>query len=347
MTVLLRDEEIDQVFVCKKFAPTHESMRESLYRNFVGEVKLLHLLNHPNVVRVFNYYLYPERRAGYILMEYIEGLDVQEYLAAHPDRAADVFVQAVDGFAHLEKLEILHRDVRPKNILISSAGVAKIIDFGFGKDVSLDGDFGKSITLNWWCEPPDEFTTKTYDFSTEVYFLGRLFDKILGELSHESFPFYDVLRGMSASAPERRIGSFQLVKQALAAARLAQMDFSEDELSAYRDFACELSNIVSKIERGAKYRDDCVDITKKLSELYRTVMLEELVLDSPAVIGCFVNGMYFYSKWAFMPVDTLRRFTNLLRAASTQKQDVILANLLSRLNAVERYEQEAIDDIPF
>jgi serine/threonine-protein kinase len=59
-TILLRDDQIDEYFVCKKYLPYSESQRESLFTNFVREIKLLHQIHHPNVVRVFNYYLYPE-----------------------------------------------------------------------------------------------------------------------------------------------------------------------------------------------------------------------------------------------------------------------------------------------
>ncbi|MBV9397187.1 MAG: hypothetical protein JO062_04370 [Bryobacterales bacterium] len=66
-TVLLYDEQIGEYFVCKKYKPYSESQHEALFSNFVREIKLLHQVHHNNVVRVFNYYLYPESHAGYIL----------------------------------------------------------------------------------------------------------------------------------------------------------------------------------------------------------------------------------------------------------------------------------------
>jgi len=58
-TVLLYDEQIDEHLVCKKYAPYSEDSRQELFSGFVREVKLLHKILHHNVVRVFNYYLYP------------------------------------------------------------------------------------------------------------------------------------------------------------------------------------------------------------------------------------------------------------------------------------------------
>jgi serine/threonine protein kinase len=152
-TVLLFDEQIDEYFVCKKYQPFSESQRETLFKNFVGEIKLLHQLHHANVVRVFNYYLYPESLAGYILMEFVDGSDIEEFVKVHPEQCNELFVQAISGFAYLERSGILHRDIRPMNLLVSREGRLKIIDLGFGKRVRVTADFAKSITLNWWCAP--------------------------------------------------------------------------------------------------------------------------------------------------------------------------------------------------
>jgi serine/threonine-protein kinase len=101
-TVLLRDDIIDQQLVCKKYAPLNEAHRQELFGSFLREIKLLHELHHQNVVRVFNYYVYPEQFAGYILMEYIDGMDIEDYLEYAPEEVNEVFLQAIEGFFHLE-----------------------------------------------------------------------------------------------------------------------------------------------------------------------------------------------------------------------------------------------------
>lgn len=347
-TVLLHDDVIDENFVCKKFVPLHEALKHELFKNFVREIKLLHKLNHPNVVRVFNYYLYPDRLVGYILMELVQGLDIEEYLIVNPSEANQIFLQIIDGFAHLERHEILHRDIRPTNILVSRAGVPKIIDFGFGKQVKGDGDFDKSITLNWWCEPPSEFGDQVYDYSTEVYFVGKLFEKILLEAGAEQFAHKGLLSRMCARNRNERIGSFARIRQELLAGKIDDIPFSEEELCAYRTFAGDLSSAVSKIEQSAKYFDDVAEVERKLEVAYRSVMLEEQVPNNSPVLACFINGSYYYSRKSFVRVDSLRDFVQLLRSCSKEKKGVILSNLFTRLNAVTRYrESEFDDDIPF
>jgi serine/threonine protein kinase len=349
-TVLLYDGIIDEHFVCKKYAPLQDELRESLFSNFIREIKLLHLLHHRNVVRLFNYYLYPERFSGYILMEHIKGPDIEDYLKAKPEDINDIFVQVIDGFAHLETNKILHRDIRPKNILVTNDGVVKIIDFGFGKRALAPEDFGKSITLNWWCELPVEFADAIYDYRTEVYFVGKLFQKILLENDIEEFKYTALLTKMCYLKPANRLASFSEVRKELLVDRFPDIDFDDQELAAYRDFSYHLLSAVSKIEQSTKYNDDVSDIQTKLESCFKRVMLEEYVLNCSNVLRCFINGQYFYHTKYQFPVSTLKGFLDLLRSSSREKKNIILSNLQSKLDAASRYDSKPNpfdDDIPF
>lgn len=168
-TVVIFDPIINERFVCKKYAPAEDSHLKSLFANFISEIKFLYLLNHPNIVRVFNYYLYPEKFLGYIMMEYVIGSEIDDYVKVNPENINEIFRQVIEGFFHLECNQILHRDIRPMNIMVNQQGIVKIIDFGFGKRTIVQDDFDKSISLNWWCDPPKDFDDSTYDFRTEVY----------------------------------------------------------------------------------------------------------------------------------------------------------------------------------
>lgn len=224
-TVLLHDDVIDEDFVCKKYQPYDETVRQELFAAFVREIKLLHRLHHANVVRVFNYYLYPDQYTGYILMEFVDGTDIQEYLAANPEKTNELFLQAISGFKYLEDAGILHRDIRPANLMVAADGVLKIIDLGFGKRVTKSADFEKSISLNWWCEPPADFDDSRYDFTTEVYFVGKLFEKLIRENNIEHFHYTDLLRQMCERNPDHRIGGFSVLAQKIRADQFSEISF--------------------------------------------------------------------------------------------------------------------------
>ena len=156
-TVLLHDDLIGEDFACKKYSPQFEGDRQTLFTNFIQEIKLLYQISHQNIVRVFSYYLYPDKVTGYIVMEFVDGSDIGTYLKKAPEKANELFLQAIHGFSYLEARRILHRDIRPANLLVREDGVLKIIDFGFGKHVQDSENLGKSISLNWLCDPPQEF----------------------------------------------------------------------------------------------------------------------------------------------------------------------------------------------
>lgn len=348
-TVLLHDEYIDQYYVCKKYSPLSEERRQELFAGFVKEIKLLHELQHRNVVRVFNHYLYPETFAGYILMEYVDGLTIDECISRSPEQANELFLQTIAGFSHLEGHGILHRDIRPENIMVCADGTVKIIDLGFGKRVHVSKDFEKSVSLNWRYEPPAEFDKNLYDFRTDVYFVGKLFEDLIRRHDITQFKYSAMLGGMCQRDPEERTANFRDVEQQIGSDQFVEIDFSEWQTSSYRDFAEAIALHITKIDAGASYTADVQRIVAQLSDVYRSCMLESMVPDCAPVLRCFISGTYYYKKEG-MRVEWLKGFVRLLKTSGEDKARVILANLHSRLDALPRYKKELDirpEDIPF
>lgn len=341
-TVLLLDDVIDLHFVCKKFAPEDPHWRDQLFANFMNEIKLMHLLHHPNVVRIFGYYAFEKERAGYIIMEYVEGETIDKVAANSPDRFRSIFIQAVDAFSYLQQCRILHRDIRFNNLLVRADGALKVIDLGFGKSINTSADFQKSITLNWAFPPPDEFAYGRYDFQTEIYFVGKLFEKIAEDVQIEDKQIREVLGRMCAPNPGRRIQSFAEVRQFLNQESFA-LDFSDEEVSTYRSFSGSLAQSIYSIDLRAEYIEDIQEIISKLDNVYKGCMLEEYV-SIEKVLPCFLKGRFIRDDQCFIRVDTVKRFLNLLRTSTSEAQKVIIANLFTRLDSVRRYDD---NDIPF
>jgi hypothetical protein len=284
---------------------------------------------------------------GYILMEYVQGSDIEQHLQAQPETINEVFLQAIDGFAYLESSQILHRDIRPQNLLVRDDGALKIIDLGFGKRIQATADFDKSISLNWWCEPPIDFVRGTYNHATEVYFVGKLFEKLIAEVGIEQFKHSSLLDRMCRKDTKDRIASFMDVKNELTLRRSEDIEFEEHEQEAYRDFANAVTRHISRIEEGAKYATDLDGIRTRLEAVHRNCMLESQLPDAAPLLRILVTGQYYYKSSGFQ-THVLRSFLHLLRSASPEKQRIALANLHSRLDAVKRYkEPEPDDDIPF
>jgi eukaryotic-like serine/threonine-protein kinase len=347
-TVLLYDSTINEYFVCKKYAPFDKAHKEEFYKNFVEEIKFLYLVNHPNIVRIFNYYLYPDHHTGYIVMEYVKGQDIEDHLEKFPENVNKLFVQTIEGFAHLESSNILHRDIRPQNIMIGENAAVKIIDFGFGKRAHKTADFDKSISLNWQFDPPNEFKKQIYNFQTEIYFVGKLFEKIIQDKQIAHFQYKALLNSMCQAESTNRSISFADIRSKIFENKFSGIAFSEDEKVIYRQFSDALYDAVNKIQSGAKYLDDADKVQLQLESVLQRVMLEEYLPDKTALISCFIKGGYYFSKRASIEVAVLEQFVQLLKGNSKEKKNIIIANLHSRLDSLERYEESALDDeIPF
>ena len=280
-------------------------------------------------------------------MEFIDGSDIEEFLAEAPEKTNEIFLQVIDGFRYLEANQILHRDIRPQNLMVRGDGALKIIDLGFGKQIQYPNDFDKSISLNWWCEPPEDFSTDVYDFRTEIYFVGKLFEGIIREKDIEHFNYTGMLSRMCNRNPELRIQSFFDIEKEIQNDRFFEIDFGILELHSYRQFADCMENHISKIENSAKYIDDFERIQGQLEDAYRSFMLEETVPDSSSIINCFTGGPYYYKKAGF-PVSAVKDFLRLLKSVTQEKKRIIISNLHIRLDAITRYTTPDItDDIPF
>jgi serine/threonine protein kinase len=351
-TILLHDDVLDEHFVCKKYSPLYDEHKQSLFNNFVREIKLLHEVYHQNVVRVFNYYLYPEKFTGYILMEYIQGQNIDEYLSKNPSQVNDVFLQVLKGFTHLQTKDILHRDIRPMNIMVRNDGIVKIIDLGFGKQVKEPVNFDKSISLNWWCNPPSDFLIEKYDFCTEIYFVGKLFEQIIQENKINNFKYTNILKRMCQWSYDNRICSFSEVEKEIQNNRFDEITFFGQELNSYRQFADSITSVLTKIENGTKYLDDIDKIKSSLLNAYRNFMLEQEVPDSRTILRCFLSGTYYYRKNG-IPVSVIENFIELLKSSEEEKSRIIIANLHSRFDSIARYIEpvktfdDFDDEIPF
>jgi serine/threonine-protein kinase len=336
-TVLLRDDIIGQFYVCKKYQPIEGIDPCLYYNNFVNEIKVMHLLNNKNVVRFFSYYLYPSLNTGFIIMEYIKGKDISLFIKENPDKINDIFAQCIEGFSYLESEGILHRDIRLQNILVSESEEVKIIDFGFGKKIIFEEDFNKSISLNWWCDTPKEFYQSTYNHTTELYFVGKLFENLIEENSIENFAYLEELREMTAYDPINRIKSFKDILNIKRHAIDLESLFNNEDLEIYRNFSESLSNLYSKIESEAIYISDTDIIIKNLEECYRNNMLELYLQNNECIVKSFINGAYSYYTKKVFDVRLLYSFIKMFKNSNTEKRKIILLNINSKLDSISRY----------
>ena len=140
---LVHDVELDRPVALKRLAE-NLARDEELRRRFLREARLAARLAHPNVVRVFD--VGEDGGRPFIAMEYVEGETLAELVArrgpAAGAEAATLGVQICAGLAAAHAAGLVHRDVKPQNLLLGTDGVLKLGDFGIAV-----GHEGTRLTL--------------------------------------------------------------------------------------------------------------------------------------------------------------------------------------------------------
>ena len=175
--------------VAMKLLPSELARDESNVQRVKLEAKALAQLKHPNIVTTFDFG-FTAMQEPFIVMEYVTGESLKEVLDREVllpvDRALKVFLQAVDGMRYAHSAKILHRDLKPHNIMVSNEPEpdhVKILDFGVAKlaeytqKITRTGEVvGSPLYMS-----PEQCTGKPTDHRCDIYSIGvMMFETLTG-----------------------------------------------------------------------------------------------------------------------------------------------------------------------
>ena len=155
---------------------------EKFIRRFKREALSVSNLSHPNIVEVYD--VGEEDGNYYIVMEYIEGKTLKQLLqkrgALTLNEVIDIMTQLTDGLAHAHEAYIIHRDIKPQNIMIEDNGLVKITDFGIAMALnSTQLTQTNSVMGSVHYLPPEQANGKGSTVKSDIYSLGILMYELL------------------------------------------------------------------------------------------------------------------------------------------------------------------------
>ncbi len=175
MVYKARQVSLDRTVAIKILSKALSENAEFIKR-FEREAKSIGRISHPNLVAVYDF----GRIDGlyYMVTEFIEGTNlaklINDKLVVPTDEMIPLMVHCLQGLTHVSQHHIVHRDIKPDNILITTEGTAKIADFGLAKDVSNDTDLtavGLAMGTPAYMSP-EQCMGRKLDVRSDLYALG-------------------------------------------------------------------------------------------------------------------------------------------------------------------------------
>ena len=182
-----KDPLIDRIVAIKTISLNLALEEKEEYEaRFYQEAKAAGRLNHPNIVTIYD--VGKSGDIAYIAMEFLQGRELRDILNEEPhlpiDQVLDIVVQVAQGLAYAHEYGIVHRDVKPANIMIVRDGHAKITDFGIARMASSAVRTQTGMVLG---SPkymsPEQVMGKQIDQRSDIFSLGvMLYEMLTGQV---------------------------------------------------------------------------------------------------------------------------------------------------------------------
>jgi len=199
------DKKLNEEVALKLIKPEIALDKGALER-FSNELKLARKIRHKNVCQMFD--LGEDQGTRYITMEYVHGEDLKQLIRKvgrlSPGQAVGIARQVCDGLEEAHKLGVVHRDLKPQNIMVDEDGKARIMDFGIARSLSGKSITGAGVMIGTpEYMSPEQVEGKEVDQRSDIYSLGViLYEMVTGRLPFIGETPISVAHKQKYEAPE-------------------------------------------------------------------------------------------------------------------------------------------------
>ena len=209
--LLYRHKETGMLLVCRNLTPRDDL---SAYRKLVGRT-------HRNLASVFD--VIEDENSPTVLMEYVPGRPLDHILRDNPpsdESVRRIALDVCDGLIALHSLEIVHKDLKPENIIITPNDSARLIDYGIATIFGQDRPAETALLGTVGYAAPEQFGFNRTDARTDIFSFGVLLNVLLAH-EHPTVRQYRlgqpgrIIRRCLSTSPEDRYPSAQALRKAL------------------------------------------------------------------------------------------------------------------------------------
>ncbi len=300
----VQDTKIGEKIALKLIRPEAGLDKKSLER-FSNELKLARKIRHKNVCQMFD--LGEDQGTRYITMEYVHGEDLKQLIRKvgrlSPGQSIGIARQVCEGLEEAHKLGVVHRDLKPQNIMVDEDGKARIMDFGIARSLSGKSITGAGVMIGTpEYMSPEQVEGKEVDQRSDIYSLGViLYEMVTGRLPFIGETPISVAHKQKYETPEDPKKINTQVSDDLA--RVILKCLAKDEDKRFRS-AAELGAELGRIEDGLPTTDRLVAERKTTTSREITLKFtpKKLLIPVAALLVLIIAGVLL---WRVIPSKKL------------------------------------------
>jgi tetratricopeptide (TPR) repeat protein/tRNA A-37 threonylcarbamoyl transferase component Bud32 len=321
-----QDTDLKEKVAIKLLRPEIAGDKKTIER-FKNELKFARKIRHKNVCQMYD--LNKEKGAHYITMEYVDGKDLKSMIRMMGQLSSGktIFIakQVCEGLVEAHRLGVVHRDLKPQNIMVDEDGNARIMDFGIARSLKTKGITAAGVMIGTpEYMSPEQVEGKEVDQRSDIYSLGViLYEMVTGRVPFEGdTPFTIGVKHKSEMPKDPKEFNTQLPEDLnLVILRCLEKD-KEKRYQSAGEVRAELTRIEKGIPTTEKVIPKKEPITSK--EITVSFSLKKLFIPAVVVVALIIAAVLI---WQLLP-----------------KKEAVLAPKIENSIAVISFENQTGDE---